>query len=143
MEMQSDWTEVAAEWRGDLEFDGRNESGGCVRMRASEENPGVTPMEMLLLGLAGCTGIDVVHILRKKRQPLRDLRVQVRARRADNHPKVYTEIELTYLLVGDGLKESAVKHAISLSENKFCSATAMLGKTATIRSTYRIGATSE
>jgi putative redox protein len=101
-------------------------------------NPGIWPMEMILLGLAGCTGVDVVNILRKKRQPLKALRVEVRAKRADDHPKVYTEIEIAYLLEGEGLSHDAIEQAIELSERKYCSVSAMLGKTAKIGSSYRV-----
>ena len=68
--MNSEWTAVAAEWAGELAFEGANESGGRVRMGVLEKESGIWPMEMLLLGLAGCTGIDVVHVLQQKRQQL-------------------------------------------------------------------------
>jgi putative redox protein len=136
--MKSDWTAVAAEWRGDLSFQGSNEAGGSVEMGSLEGKTGIWPMEMLLLGLAGCTGVDVVNILRKQRQPLQGLRVEVRARRAENHPKVYTEIEITYLIQGEGLSLPAIERAIELSEKKYCSASAMLGKSAEISSSYRV-----
>jgi len=136
--MKSEWTEVAAEWRGEISFLGSNADGGSVEMGSLEGKVGIRPMEMLLLGLAGCTGVDVVHILRKQRQPLQGLRVEVRARRAENHPKVYTEIEITYLLQGDGLSLQAIERAIELSEEKYCSASAMLGETAKISSSYRL-----
>ena len=136
--MKSEWTEVAAEWRGGLAFTGRNATGGSVQMGDVEGKPGIWPMEMLLLGLAGCTGVDVANILRKKRQRLEDLRVEVRAKRADDHPKVYTEIEITYLLSGEGLNDTAVEQAIELSERKYCSASIMLGRTAKISSSYRL-----
>jgi putative redox protein len=136
--MKSEWTEVAAEWRGELSFHGGNADGGHVEMGNLAGKTGIRPMEMLLLGLAGCTGVDVVHILRKQRQPLQSLRVEIRARRAASHPKVYTEIEITYLLEGDGLSTQAIERAIELSEDKYCSASAMLGKTANISSSYRL-----
>ena len=136
--MKSEWTEVAAEWRGELSFDGSNEAGGRVEMGSLEGKTGIWPMEMLLLGLAGCTGVDVVNILKKQRQPLEGLRIEVRALRAASHPKVYTEIEITYLLRGQGLSPQAIERAIELSEQKYCSASAMLGKTASISSSYRL-----
>ena len=135
--MSDQWVEISAKWAGEMGFIGENTRGGVVQMGTVDGKPGVAPMEMLLVGLAGCTGVDVVHILRKKRAPLEDLRVRVRARRADQHPKVYVEIEIEYLLWGD-LKPKDVEQAIQLSEEKYCSASAMLGKTAEIRSTYQI-----
>ncbi len=140
---ESEWKEVSAVWRGEMAFEGKNQTGGSVQMGTLDGKPGVSPMELLLLGVAGCTGVDVVNILSKKRQPLQDLRVVVRAKRADDHPKVYTEIEVTYLLWGEGLSEKAVEQAIELSETKYCSASAMLAKTARIRSQYRILAPGE
>ena len=137
--MKSEWTEVAAEWNGDQAFTGINGTGGTVSMApAGEREDSVAPMEMLLLGLAGCTGVDVVLILQKMRQPLASLRVEVRAKRADSHPRVYTEIEITYLLSGEELSEQAIEKAIRLSEEKYCSASAMLGSIAKIRSSYRL-----
>ena len=136
--MKSDWKEVIAEWQGERSFLGKTDIGGTVQMGAVEGIPGASPMELLLLGVAGCTGIDVALILEKKRQPLQDLKVRVRGRRADEFPKVYTEIEIEYLLWGEGLSKKAVEQAIQLSEDKYCSASAMMSKTATITSSYRI-----
>lgn len=99
---------------------------------------GARPMELLLAGLAGCTAVDVVDILRKSRQPLTGLRVKVTGERADDFPKVYTHIQVTYLVQGKGLSQDAVKRAIKLSEDKYCSASAMLGAVAKIESSYEI-----
>jgi len=130
--------DVVAEWHGDLAFIGRNEAGGTVQMGTLNGKPGIGPMEMLLLGIAGCTGIDVVSTLKKQRQPLKDLKIKVRGIRSGKHPRVYTEIEVIYLLWGDGLDPAAVERAIKLSEEKYCSASAMMRSTAKIRSTYRL-----
>ena len=138
-----DWKEVAVEWQGGNTFLGTTPGGGFVQMGAFEGRPGASPMELLLLGLAGCTGIDIAGILIKKRQPLLDLRIEVRGKRKESHPRVYTEIEVTYLLWGDGLDARAVEHAIALSEEKYCSASAMLGEVAKIHSSYRIHAAGE
>ena len=102
------------------------------------DQKGLSPMEMLLAGLAGCTGIDVALILGKKRQKLEDFEVKIRAKRANDHPMVYTEIEVKYLLWGEDLSEKAIRQAINLSEEKYCSVSAMLGKTAEIHSSYQI-----
>ncbi len=126
-----------------LAWIGRNEAGETVQMGSIDGKPGIGPMEMLLLGLAGCTGIDVVNTLKKQRQMLKELKIKVRGIRADTHPRVYTEIEVIYLLWGDGLNPAAVERAIRLSDNKYCSASAMMRPTAQIRTSYRIFASTE
>ena len=136
--MKSDWKEVNVSWKGELAFEGINPNGDNVIMGKLGDQKGFSPMEHLLLGLAGCTAYDVVHILGKKRQKPESFEVKIRAKRADEHPMVYTEIEIEYLLSGDNLTEKAVKQAIDLSEDKYCSASAMLGKTAKISSSYQI-----
>ncbi len=136
--MSSNWHEVVAEWQGDLTFSGKNDLGNSVRMGAKKDEKNISPMELLLLGLAGCTGYDVVSILKKKKIDLVDLDIKVRAKRTDTYPMVYTEIEIEYLLWGIGLTDKAVSQAIKLSEEKYCSASAMLAETAQITSTYQI-----
>lgn len=130
--------DVVVEWQGDLAFLGRNESGATVQMGTLDSKPGIGPMEMLLIGVAGCTGIDVVSTLKKQRQPLQELKIKVRGQRADSHPRVYTEIEVVYLLWGDGLDPAAVERAIRLSDEKYCSASAMMRGTAKVRTAYQI-----
>jgi putative redox protein len=137
-DMAEDWREVVADWQGELGFIGRNPSGGSVQMGVVQGNPGVSPMEMLLLGVAGCTGMDVASILTKMRQNLIDLRVTVRGKRAEEHPRVYTEIEVLYELWGDELDPKMVSNAIELSEIKYCSASAMLKAAAKLQSSYLI-----
>jgi putative redox protein len=136
--MSDEWKEVVAEWRGELSFLGKNAAGGTVQIGALGDKPGIGPMEMLLLGAAGCTGMDIVNILEKKRQKLHDFQVRVRGKRAAEHPKVYTDIEVTYLLWGENLDPKGVEQAIQLSEEKYCSASVMLGAVAKIVSSYRI-----
>jgi len=136
--MSQDWKEVSAQWVGELGFIGKNLSGGKVQMGTVDGQPGASPMELLLLGMAGCTGVDIVHILGKKRITLDQFDVRVRGKRADEHPRVYTEIEIEYLLWADDLNPKDVDQAIRLSEEKYCSASAMLSKTAKIRSRYQI-----
>ena len=116
------WNEVTAEWQGESAFIGKNSAGGSVQLGARDNNPGISPMELMLVGVAGCTGIDIVNIMRKKRQEVMDFQVKVRGKRADNHPKVYTQIEVEYILWGDNLDVKAIEHAIQLSEEKYCSA---------------------
>lgn len=130
--------EVVAEWQGDSAFLGRNQAGGCVQMGGLNGVPGVSPMEFLLLGLAGCTGTDVVSILEKKHQKLQRFEIRVRGVRRETHPKIYTEIEVFYRLWGEALKPEAVEQAIRLSKEKYCSASAMLGMVASIHFEYEI-----
>jgi putative redox protein len=100
---------------------------------------GIPAMRLLLLGASGCSAMDVVHILKNRmRRDLTDLRVQVSAEQAEEHPKVYTRIEFKYLLKGRGLREKDVVRAIELSNTKFCSATIMLGETAEIATSFEI-----
>jgi len=136
--MDNPWREVEAEWQGDGAFIGRNTTGGSVQMGTIDDQPGVSPMQLVLVGLAGCTGVDIVDILKKKRQPLKALKVKVRGKRAEDYPKIFNEIEVTYLLWGVGIDPKAVEQAIKLSEEKYCSVGAMLRSVANIRSTYRI-----
>ena len=136
--MGSDWFEVVADWKGDLNFDGKNNLDNHVQMGSKQNEGNISPMELLLLGLAGCTGYDVVSILQKKKQDLEDFQVKVRAIRDDKYPMVYTDIEVEYLFWGKELSEKAVIRAIELSETKYCSASVMLGKTAKITSSYKI-----
>lgn len=136
--MTDQWREIEVEWKGGSAFIGHNASGGSVQMGKLQERPGVSPMEMILIGLAGCTGVDIVDILEKKRQPLQALKVKVRGKKAEDFPKIYKEIEITYLIWGEGIDPKAVERAIQLSEEKYCSVSAMLRATVDIRSTYRM-----
>jgi putative redox protein len=100
---------------------------------------GMPPMRLLLLGVAGCSAMDVVHILRNRmRKPLIGLRVEVEADQAEEHPRVYTRIALKYLVKGRGLQEKDVRRAIELSNEKFCSAAIMLGQAAEIVTSFEI-----
>jgi putative redox protein len=137
-DMSDQWREIEAEWKGGGAFIGRNPSGGVVQMGKLDEIPGISPMELILVGLAGCTGVDIVDILQKKREPLMALKVKVRGKKADDFPKIYTEIEVTYLLWGEGIDPKSVERAIQLSEEKYCSVSAMLRQSAQISSSYQI-----
>jgi putative redox protein len=95
-------------------------------------------MELLLVGMAGCTGMDIVDIMKKKRQDLRGLEVRVEGTRCDTYPMVYTEIQVVYIVRGKDISAKAVEDAVRLSEEKYCGAGAMLGKTAKIVSRYEI-----
>lgn len=99
---------------------------------------GIRPMRLLLLGMAGCTAMDVVSILQKKRVAFTGLQVHVTAERAEDHPKVYTQIHLEYTAKGEDVDPRALARAIELSVTKYCSAIAMLAETAEITTSYRI-----
>jgi putative redox protein len=99
---------------------------------------GSRPMELLLMGLATCTAMDVVSILRKKRVKLNDFRMEVEAEQAPEHPKVFTNIKLHYIFTGSNIRPSDVEQAIELSENKYCSVSAMLKKSVNITYDYKI-----
>ncbi|MGD8402105.1 MAG: OsmC family protein [Anaerolineales bacterium] len=134
--MVDTWREVSATWKGELNFTAVSDKGGTVQMGPEDEQIG--PMQLLLTGLAGCTGIDIISILKKKRVTPTNFKVKVRGKRADKFPMVYTNIEVEYLLWGDNLKVRDVEQAIKLSEQKYCSVSIMLGKTSKISSTFKI-----
>lgn len=136
--MSDQWREIVAEWQGGGTFIGTNATGGSVQMGKLFDQPGISPMEMILAGLAGCTGVDIVDILEKKRQPLQALKVMVRGKKREEYPKIYNLIEITYLVWGEGIDPRAVERAIQLSEEKYCSVSAMLRPTVEIRSKYQI-----
>ncbi len=129
-------------WQDKLLFLGKTESGHCVAMdgppEAGGENLGVRPMEMLLLGLGGCTGIDIVDILQKGRHTLTQFSLEISAERAAQVPKVFTQIHVHYRLGGPNLPVAAVERAIKLSSEKYCSASIMLGATAQLSHSYEI-----
>ena len=125
-------------WVEDKRFVGRASSGHAIVVDASAEKQGSSPMELLLIGMAGCTAYDVMSILEKKRQKVTGLEVSAQAERAEEPPRVYTKIEVEYVLRGRDIKPKAVEDAIHLSEEKYCSASVMLGKTAQITTSYRI-----
>jgi putative redox protein len=127
-------TEAKSTWISDQCFEAVSTSGHKIVVDG-EHKSGNSPMELVLIGLCGCTGYDVVSILRKKREPFTSLEVKAEAERATSPPQVYTEIRLTYK-VGGKVSHKAVEDAVRLSEEKYCSVAAMLSKTAKI--TYTI-----
>jgi putative redox protein len=133
-----DWTEIKAEWKGESTFTGSNEMGGSVQMGSLVNKPGLSPMQLLLTAIAGCTGTDIVTILQKKRLNPTDLKIMVRARRAAEYPRIWTDIHLTYLVWGERITPKDMETAIQLSEQKYCSVGIMLGKSASITSEYQI-----
>ena len=125
-----------------VSFAGQSESGHTVVMDgppdAGGKNLGVRPMEMLLLGMGGCSAFDIVHILRKSRQPITDCVAELDATRADTDPKVFTKIHMHFIVTGKGLDAKRVEQAIKLSAEKYCSASIMLGKVAEVTHDFEI-----
>ncbi len=125
-----------------VSFVGQSESGHSVVMDGPPEgggrNLGVRPMEMLLLGLGGCSAYDVVHILRKGRQPVTDCVADIDASRAETDPKVFTKIHVHFTVSGKSLDPKRVEQAVKLSAEKYCSASIMLGKAAEITHDFEV-----
>ena len=136
--MTEGWTEVTATWKDGMNFIGQNAAGGTVQMGTLDGKPGVGPMQLLLVAVAGCTGMDIVSILQKKRIDLTDMQVRVRGNRAGDYPMIWTDIHLDYLIWGNDIHPKDVEHAIRLSETRYCSVGIMLGKSANITSEYHI-----
>jgi putative redox protein len=125
-----------------VSFVGQSESGHSVVMDGPPDsggkNLGVRPMEMLLLGLGGCSAFDVVHILRKARQQITDCVAELDASRADTDPKVFTKIHIHFVVTGIALDPKRVEQAVNLSAEKYCSASIMLGKVAEITHDFEV-----
>ena len=134
--MTEGWTEISAAWKSENTFVGQNSAGGTVQMGPLNGKPGVGPMQLLLVALAGCTGEDIVSILKKQRQTPTDMQVRVRGKRATEYPMIWTEIHITYLIWGENTRSKDVERAIQLSEEKYCSVELMLCKAANITSEY-------
>jgi putative redox protein len=126
---------ITAKWAKNMEFEGIDEHGHKITIDAKKSNGGQengpNPKELLLMGLAGCTGMDVVSILNKMKQPLQGLSVDVSANQTKEDPIVFDNILITYKFSGD-LDPDKVSHAVTLSKDKYCGVGAMLGKTAKI-----------
>lgn len=125
-----------------MSFTGTADSGFSVKLgtdpKVGGDDDGFRPMELMLLSLAGCTAMDVISILRKKRQTVTDFRVEVNAEQAQAHPKVFTDIHVHYVVHGQGVDPAAVERSIELSETKYCPAQAMLVRAVPIKHTYEI-----
>lgn len=132
---------VSVERHSDLRLAGRNERGQLIEIDATEiegEAKRVTPMQLLLVALGGCTAVDVVSILRKQRQTLTGLMVNVSGERRKAPPRYFEKIHIEYVLTGQELEESKVERAITLSQQKYCSVEAMLKDVAAITASYKI-----
>ena len=125
-----------------MRFDVLTESGHHVILDAAEhnggQNSGPQPMEMLLVALSSCSGMDIITILRKKRQEISVYELRVHGIRAEEHPKVFLDITVEHIFTGHNIKPEAVERAIELTEERYCGASAMLGKMATLKHTFLI-----
>lgn len=125
-----------------MQFEGEASSGHRLIMDADDEsggqNKGFRPMELLLVGFGGCSGMDVISILRKKRQNVTGLEMNVKGERADSHPHVYKDVHIEYVVRGKEIQKEAVERAIALSLDKYCSVGATIAKAGTITHSYRI-----
>lgn len=133
--------------RDDMIFTGYSSNGFSLPLDARKDSgghdAGISPMELMLTALAGCTGMDVISILRKKKQDVTGFEVEVEGVRADEHPRVYTEIWVRYTVTGHDVDQKAVDRAIELSREKYCGAAATLRHTATIHYSSDIREASE
>ena len=135
MKARIKWIENAA-WLGEtgsghgIVIDGPDSIGG--------RNLGARPMELILLGVGSCSAMDVIHILKKSRQPVVDVDIEVSGKRAETDPKVFTDIHLHFKVAGEGLSEKQVARAVQLSAEKYCSASLMLQASVNITHGYEI-----
>lgn len=129
-------------WKDGLTFDGVANSGFHINMDTSVDSGGsnsaVRPMELVLIAMGGCTAMDVVPILQKKRQEVHAFEIRLHGNRAAEHPHVYTDITLEYVVTGHNVDPAAVERAIELSETKYCSVSAMLQKSTKVTTKYTI-----
>jgi putative redox protein len=129
-------------WQGGMHFSGTANSGFFIQLDAKEkvggEGKGFIPMELMALSMAGCTAMDVISILRKKRQEVTGFEVRVDAPRAEEHPRVFTGATIEYLVAGHDVDEKAVRRAIELTAKNYCPAQAMLGQVMPIDLRYQI-----
>jgi putative redox protein len=129
-------------WVEDRTFIGESGSGHKIVLGTAfgpeGRSPGPSPMELVLIGMGGCSGYDVVHILEKGHQAIEDVTVELEAERAQQDPKVFTRIRMHFVVKGRGLTAEKVERAIALSVEKYCSASAMIAKTATITHDFEV-----
>ena len=139
--------QARVKWVENVCFVGESESGHALVMDGAPEaggrNLGMRPMELLLIGMGGCTAFDVVTILKKSRQPITDCVAEITAKRAETVPKVFTTIHVHFIVTGRGLAHAQVERAVKLSAEKYCSASLMLGKAAEVTHDFEIVETAE
>ena len=137
--MSTEGTKAVVLLTGSDLFDGYSPSGHAIRIDTDRaRNSAPSPMELLLLALGSCTGVDVISILRKQRQDVSDYRVEVRGERREDHPRSYQRLEVHHVVTGRNISERSVAQAIELSEQKYCSVAATLRPTAEIVSSFEI-----
>jgi len=124
------------EWKEKMQFVGQAGDSPSVFIDTNDGKTGPTPMEMVLMGVAGCTAIDVIHIMKRRRAEVTGFQVNITGERAEDHPRRYTRILIEYVLDGKGLTSKDVERAIKLSTTKYCSATASMN--AQVETSYRI-----
>jgi putative redox protein len=124
------------EWKERMQFVGQAGTGPCVMIDNPDGGTGPTPMEMLLMGVAGCTAMDVISIMRKRRADLTGFRIHITGERAEDHPKRYTRILIEFVLEGKNISPKDVERSIELSTTKYCSAIGSLK--APVETSYRI-----
>ena len=124
------------EWKEKMQFVGQAGNSPCVTLDNPDGKTGPTPMEMVLMGIAGCTAMDVISIMRKKRADVTGFQVNISGERADDHPKRYTKFLVEYVLEGKGLSSKDVERSIELSVTKYCSAIGSMS--APVETSYRI-----
>ena len=133
---------VKVKWLDGVRFVANDDKGHSVVIDASKEHGGegsaFSPMQLLLVALGSCTGMDVVNILQKQRQKLTGVEIVVSGERVSDYPRVYGKVHVEYKLKGEGLKDKALRTAIQLSEDKYCSVGATIGKTAKMSHSYAI-----
>jgi putative redox protein len=129
-------TKAQLNWTDGFQFVARAENGPGLLLDSSDGGSGPTPMQMVLMGVAGCTAMDVVSILKKKRADIRDLQVNISGDQAEEHPKRYTDINIEFVVHGKGVKPADVERSIELSVTKYCSAMASVN--ANVAHTFRI-----
>jgi putative redox protein len=134
--------EANVRWSGRMTFIGKAGTNHLVPMDTSPEFDGddsaTKPLELLLVALGGCTGMDIVPLLKKMRQDVTAVELNITAERSEEHPKVYTRIDIEYVVAGRSLEEDKVKRAVELSQEKYCSVSAMLKRACPVNYTIRI-----
>ena len=136
--LEGKMSQVKVKWVEGKQFVGTDSTSHSLVMSSSQEGTGLKPSDLLLLGLGGCIGVDVIMILEKKRQKVTDLEITITGEQEPEPPWTFRRIEIEYLLRGKGLKEEAVRRAIQLSEEKYCSIGATISGVAEMASSFQI-----